>query len=79
MSNNVILQSLLQGREDVKWFDANLMALKSQYNNKFIAFHNKKVLDSDKSLDNLMTRLNQKGVDISNVFIKFVSKVKAIL
>jgi len=79
MTNNVIIQSLLQGREDVKWFNANSRTLKSEYNNKFIAFHDKKVLDSDKNLDNLMAKLNEKGVNISNVFIKFVSKVKAIL
>ena len=79
MANAVILQSLLKGREDIQWFDANLDQLKSEYNNKFIAFHDKQVLDSDKNLDELMRRLQEKGVNISNVFIKFVSRVKAIL
>ncbi len=79
MESNIIAQTLLQGREDIQWFDKNLTLIKSKYNNKFIAFHNKRVVDSDKSLDGLMAKLRKDGVDTSNIFIRFVSKVKAIL
>jgi len=72
-----IPQMILAGQEDLAWFESNINKLISKYNNKFIAFHNKKVIESDSDLDNLMKKL--KGVDTSNILIKFVSKIKSIL
>ena len=68
---------LKSGQEDLEWFDSNLNALLKDFNNIFIAFRNKKVIESDQDLSRLMEKL--KDVDTSNVFVKFVSKVKYIL
>jgi len=72
-----IASMLVSGHEDLIWFDANVSRLKSKYNNKFIAFQDKQILDSDSNLDNLLKKL--KGTDSSRVIVKFVSNVKAIL
>lgn len=79
MAEANVLQMLVSGRNDQEWFESNLNSLKSKYNNKFIALHNKKVIDVDTDLDALMEKLSKKNIDTSSVFVKFVSKVKAIL
>ena len=70
---------LVSGRNDLMWFESNADKLISKYNNKFIAFRNKGVIDSDSKLDNLLYKLRKKNIDTSDVFIEFVSKIKTIL
>lgn len=77
--SETILQMLETGRDDLEWFNTNLVMLISKYNNKFIAFSNQNVLESDSNLDKLMLKLKKKGIDTSTVFIEFVSKIKYIL
>jgi uncharacterized protein DUF5678 len=79
MTQTSVLQMLKSGQNDLAWFESNLINLRSKYNNKFIAFHNNQVIDADINVDNLMKKLKEKSVDTSNVFVKFVSKIKAIL
>ena len=79
MAEVSILQMLESGQNDLAWFESNLGNFKSKYNNKFIAFHNNEVIDIDTNVDSLMKKLKEKNIDTSNVFIKFVSKIKAIL
>ena len=79
MTNAQLINMLKSGQEDLQWFDSNLNKLISEFNNKFIAFSNKKVIESDNDLNGLMVKLNEKGIDSSNIFVKFVSKVKYIL
>ena len=79
MTEAIVLQMLVSGQNDLAWFESNLDSLRSKYNNEFIAFHNKEVIDADANLDSLMDRLKEKDVDTSNIFVKFVSKIKAIL
>ena len=79
MSEAQIIQMLLSGQDDLNWFDSNLDTLKNKYNNKFIAFHDKKIIEFDSNLDNLMDNLKSKKIDTSNIFVKFVSRVKTLL
>ena len=79
MADMQLVQMLKSGQEDLEWFDSNLNALLKDFNNMFIAFRNKKVIESDQDLNSLMEKLKEKDVDTSNVFVKFVSKVKYIL
>ncbi len=74
-----VLQMLKSGQSDLAWFESNLDSLKSKYNNKFVAFHNKEVIEVDTNVDSLMKKLKEKRIDTSTVFVKFVSKIKAIL
>ena len=79
MAEASVLQMLESGQNDLAWFESNLDSLKSRYNNKFVAFHNEEIIDVDTNMDNLMKKLKNKSIDTSNVFVKFVSKIKAIL
>lgn len=79
MGEEIVLQMLISGQSDLEWFESNLDSLKSRYNDKFIAFRNKEVVDTNADLDILMAKLRKRGIDTSNIFIKFVSRVKAIL
>ena len=79
MSETVIVNILVSGQKDIEWFYSNLDRFKSEYDNMFVAFSNKKIIDSDSVLDNLIDKLKNKGIDISDVFIEFVSKTKFIL
>ena len=54
MTEAAVIQMLVSGQNDLSWFESNIGRLRSKYNNQFIAFHNKEVIDSDTSVDNLM-------------------------
>ena len=79
MAETQIAQMILEGQEDLAWFDSHMNQLMQKYNNMFIAFHDKKVIDADADMDSLMKRLKKRGVDTSKVLIEFVSRVKTIL
>ena len=79
MSDTEIVQMLIKGQNDLKWFDLHLNELIDEYNEKFIAFQENEVIDSDSDLNNLMKKLENKSINTSNLIIKFVSKIKFIL
>ena len=79
MSETEIVNILVSGQKDIEWFYSNLDRFKSEYDNMFVAFGNKKIIDSDSVLDNLIGKLKSRGIDISDIFIEFVSKTKFIL
>lgn len=79
MENQTIVQMLVSGQSDLEWFNSNLSSLISKFNDQFIAFKNRTVMDYDSDLNRLMLKLKEKEIDTSNIFIRFVSKVKSIL
>ena len=79
MADSQLIQMLKSGQNDLQWFDVNFNKLISQFNNQFIAFRNEEIIDSDNDLNKLMAKLKDKNVDTSNIFIKFVSRIKHIL
>ena len=79
MTNAEIVQMLVGARNDQEWFSLNFNRFKEEYNNRFIAIHNKSVLDDDPRIDGLMEKLKKNNIDTSNVLVKFVTKVKLIL
>lgn len=79
MRMNKIVGMLRQGQEDLRWYGQNLETLKSEYNNQFVAFNRKRIIESDERLDRLLKKLESKRVDRSTVLIEFVSKTRRIL
>ena len=79
MPEENISQMLISGQDDLEWFNSNLDDLKSKYDNMFVAFHNRKIIGADNNLDNLIKFLEKKSIDTSDIFVKFVSKVKIVL
>ncbi len=70
---------LKSGQNDLLWFDSNFNKLLEKYNEKFIAFRNREVIDANSDLNRLISNLEIKHIDTSNIIIKFVSKIKFIL
>ena len=79
MNDEDVVQLLLQGQNNLMWFNSNWNELVRDFNNKFIAIENKEVIESDTNLDSLLNKLRSKGVDSSETMIKFVSKIASIL
>jgi hypothetical protein len=79
MSNLTVLKMLQSGYTDMTWFNENLVELKKEFNNSFVAVQNQSIVGSDKDLNMLMQKLKTKKVDLNTVFIEFVSNVKSIL
>jgi predicted transport protein len=75
----VISQMLVLGQKDLDWFETNLSSFRKKYNNKYIAFRNKNIIDVDSNLDKLMIKVEGKEEDTSSVIVKFVTNVRAIL
>ncbi len=65
--------------ESLKWFDKNKNKLRKSYANKYIAIFNKKVLDSDKKLDELRFRLKKGSIGLDNILIEFINPEELLL
>jgi hypothetical protein len=67
--------------ENQKWLDSNRESILEQYKGKFIAVHNKEVVDSDEKRKNLVSRLKKKYDEIfPSIIIEEVrKKVKYLL
>lgn len=78
-ANVSIVQLLRNGQNDLSWFSDNSDKFKNEYDGKFVAFHNKQIIDTDANFDSLLNKLRKDNVDTSSVFIKFISKVKMLL
>lgn len=70
--------------EDAVWFEENLDAgenLRRKYPESYIAIREKRVVDSDKDIRKLLTRLSRKygSNEIGAIFIEYVTKTKIAL
>lgn len=79
MTEQAVVEMLTRGQEDARWFNSNLTAFLEQFNNKFVAFHNKQILGAAETVDELISKLLERQIDPAQVLIRFVSKVKSIL
>ena len=77
MDTEMILLDKLDN--DLEWFKKNQTDLENRYNDRFIAIENGKVIENDKSLDHLLSKLEKIGKDLTGVLIKFVSTTVIIL
>ncbi len=79
MGNSEVVNILISGQKDITWFYSNLEKFRTEYDNMFVAFANQEIIEFDPVLNHLIAKLKIKGIDISSVFIEFVSKTKFIL
>ena len=79
METQAVVEMLKSGKKDLEWFENNHDVLKKKYKNKFIAFKEGVVIGAEKNLDLLLSSLEERGVDLSCVIIRFMSDVKSIL
>lgn len=80
MSRDVSI-ALTSFNKDFEWFLRSREELMTKYQDKWVAIHSKKILDSDKDLTALVKRLKTKGFKPEQMLIQFLSKepIEAIL
>jgi len=63
---------------DALWFSENVDELRSVYSDRYVAIHNRTVVDSDKDLRKLLSRLKQKHSteEVGSFHIQYVTKTK---
>lgn len=74
-----ILQELIEGNNNLKWFSENFEKLKEKYPNKYVAMKDTEVIMDDKNFDNLASNLKKEFGDISRFEIKFIPDDEFIL
>jgi hypothetical protein len=79
MASENVVDMLLAGREDMNWFNSHAAELKNTYGEKFVAFKDQRIIESDSDMNRLMEKLKRKNIDTSKVIVEFVTKVKKIL
>ena len=80
MSEDVAV-ALTDFNKDFQWFLRSREELLLKYEDKWVAIHSKKVLDTDENLTTLVKRLKAKGLQPEQILIQFLSKepIEAIL
>ena len=74
-----ILEMLNAGHRNNEWFSENLDFLKKDFNNKFVAISEQRVIESDGDLQELIKKLSNRNISLDKVMIEFVTKIKTIL
>jgi len=73
--------ALTDFNKDFQWFLQSREELLLKYEDKWVAIHSKKVLDTDENLTTLVKRLKAKGLQPEQILVQFLSKepIEAIL
>ena len=72
MGNEVLLLNKLDN--DLEWFKKNQTDLENKYNDQFIAIENGNVIENDKSLDHLLSKLEKIGKSKYEAYTRYKSK-----
>ena len=72
------LEVLDRTESDLQWFIKNQKALTEEYDQRFIAIHDKKVVASDENMDGLVKKIKDKRIDPAFTVVQFVSKERII-
>ena len=65
-------QELKEMDEDAKWLHSNYNRLLTEFNDQYIAIKNQQPLEHDKDLDKLRERLEQRGIEPSQLLIEYI-------
>lgn len=63
----------------IEFFRSHLDSITHDHNNEFVAIKEEEIVESGKSMEEVLTKLQKKGEDTSQLLIKFVSKNMFIL
>ena len=64
--------------DDALWFSENIDSLRERYAERYVAVHKKELVDSDRGLRKLLSRLKEKypSEEVGHIFIQYVTKTK---
>lgn len=58
----------------IEFFRSHLNSITNDFNNQFVAIKGKEIVESGKTMEEVLTKSRKKGEDTSKLLIKFVSK-----
>ncbi|MHA1222812.1 MAG: DUF5678 domain-containing protein [Candidatus Heimdallarchaeaceae archaeon] len=73
------LQILNNIENDSKWLYSQYEKIRENFSEKFVAIKNNRVIEADKSMENLINKLEKKGEDPALILIKFIPKKGTVL
>jgi hypothetical protein len=74
ISYDQAVAAIRNASNDKRWFFDSLAEFRDKYLHKWIAIHNRKIIDSDDDFDHLAARLKSNEVDIASVQFEFVNE-----
>jgi hypothetical protein len=69
-----ILKGLQEFSADMDWIDAELERLRKEYPNKYIAVHNRRVIEADSDLQSLIRKLREKNLNPGDIPVEFIAE-----
>ena len=74
-----VLELINRVESDLDWLDQNMPDLKKEYDQKFIAIKNKRVIAVGNFIEDVIKNLNLQNIDPSETLIYFISKLALVL
>ena len=78
MNQSLILDTLNKTEGNLDYLKENYNIFKEKYNNKFIAIKDKKIIAVESNIKKLIKDLKEKGENLSEIVIEFISKIPII-
>jgi 2-oxoglutarate dehydrogenase complex dehydrogenase (E1) component-like enzyme len=76
--HNKDIEKLKQFKKDFDWFQNNYSDLKKNHIREYVAILNETLIDNDKSLNKLMSRLKKKYKDTNSIVVEYINEKKEI-
>jgi hypothetical protein len=76
--HNKEIEKLKQFKKDFDWFQNNYSDLKKKHIGEYVAILNETLIDNDKSLNKLMSRLKKKYEDTNSIVVEHINEKKEI-
>jgi hypothetical protein len=58
--------------KDTEWLHSHYDELIEKFNQKYVAINNQQVIEHDNNLDKLKQKLQQQGIESTNILIEFI-------
>jgi len=73
------LQLLKTANSNFAWLKSHYDEMRREHNKEFIAIHSGRFITADSTMDGLLAKLNQKGIDVQTTLIKYINNGLTIL
>ena len=71
-TNAEVLESIRREKANVEWISETVANLRKRYGGRYIAVRDRRVIDSDKSLDDLLSRVRGR----ESVTVEFITELE---
>ncbi len=67
------LRVLKAANSNFAWLKSHYDEMLKEHNKEFIAIHDGRFVTADSTMDGLLAKLNQKGVDVQTTLVKYIN------